>query len=296
MIQAWISALRLRTLPLALAGIIMGSFVAAHHQGFRWEVLTLAALTAIFLQIVSNLANDYGDSIHGADSQARQGPSRAVQTGAITAAAMWRAVMLFALLALLSGLLLLWVALQTWQDFLAFLGLGLLAILAAITYTAGRRPYGYVGLGDLSVLIFFGLVAVGGTYYLHTHQWHWGVLLPALSSGLFATAVLNVNNIRDIASDTLAGKRSLPVRMGRLWAVRYHAALLLLGFGGGVAYVFAQGLSPWAWLFVLSAPLFWKQWQGVATHTEAAAIDPYLKQTALTTLLFVVLLGLGGLL
>ena len=155
--SAWIEASRPRTLPLALASIFLGSFLAAYNERFTWEVLLLASLTTIFLQVLSNLANDYGDSIHGADSAEREGPSRSVQAGHISASAMRRAMILFGILSFVSGVWLLWIALEfRWQELPFFLGLGILAIIAAITYTSGSRPYGYAGLGDISVFLFFG--------------------------------------------------------------------------------------------------------------------------------------------
>ena len=158
--EAWLHAVRLRTLPLALASIFAGSFIAAWQNSFRWEILVLASLTTVFLQILSNLSNDYGDSVHGADSIDRQGPVRAVQSGLITLPEMKKAMYLFGALSLISGLSLLYLAVQDLQIFLLFLGLGLAAIWASITYTSGKNPYGYAGLGDLSVFIFFGLLGV----------------------------------------------------------------------------------------------------------------------------------------
>ena len=206
MVKAWLSAFRLRTLPLALASIGMGTFLAASFESMQPKVFLLSALTTIFLQILSNLANDYGDSIHGADSISRKGPQRAVQSGQISSKAMYVAIILFVFLSFTSGVWLLIEATNSWQTFGLFLILGILAIIASITYTAGSNPYGYIGLGDISVLIFFGWVAVLGTFYLHTQFIDWWIILPASSCGFFATAVLNLNNIRDIESDKLAGK------------------------------------------------------------------------------------------
>ncbi|SHJ63384.1 1,4-dihydroxy-2-naphthoate prenyltransferase [Hymenobacter daecheongensis DSM 21074] len=293
--QAWISAFRPRTLPLALASILTGGFLAASHGQFRPVVVGLAALTTILLQILSNLANDYGDSQNGADSVHREGPQRAVQSGAISPAQMKRGMSLFGLLSLLSGLGLLWVALGTagtWI-FLTFLVLGLSAIWAAVNYTAGAKPYGYAGLGDLSVFTFFGLVGVCGTYYLQTRMLPLTVLLPAAALGCFATAVLNVNNIRDIRSDELAGKITIPVRLGPVRARRYHWLLLLLGFGCAVVYVTLTYHSPWQWLFVLAAPLLVRNARAVGQRQESMQLDPLLKQMALTTLVFTLLFGVG---
>ncbi|GAA4011466.1 1,4-dihydroxy-2-naphthoate polyprenyltransferase [Hymenobacter fastidiosus] len=293
--KAWVSAFRPRTLPLALASILTGGFLAASHGQFRASVVGLAALTTILLQILSNLANDYGDSQNGADSVHREGPQRAVQSGAISPAQMRRGMGVFGLLSLGSGLGLLWVALGTAGAgaFLAFFGLGLAAIWAAVNYTAGAKPYGYAGLGDVSVFTFFGLVGVGGTYYLQTRTLPLAVLLPAAALGCFATAVLNVNNIRDIRSDELAGKITIPVRLGPVQARRYHWLLLLLGFGCAVVYVALTYHSPWQWLFLLSAPLLLLNARRVWQRQESMQLDPLLKQMALTTLVFTVLFGVG---
>ena len=296
--QAWISAFRPRTLPLALSSILTGGFLAAARGQFNGLVFGLAFLTTILLQILSNLANDYGDSQNGADSVHREGPMRAVQAGHITAAQMKNAMLLFGLLALFTGLALLWVALglaAVWVTGCFFL-LGVSAIWAAINYTAGARPYGYAGLGDVSVFIFFGLVGVCGTYYLQTQALPWPVLLPAASLGCFATAVLNVNNIRDIRSDKLAGKITLPVRLGPEPARYYHWLLLMVGFVTAAGYVLLAYRSPWQWLFLLTAPLLLRNGLQVWRRREPGQLDPLLKQMALTTLAFTLLFGIGQLL
>lgn len=296
--KAWLSAARPRTLPLALASIGMGSFLAASVGAFSLRVFLLCAFTTIFLQVLSNLANDYGDSVHGADSQERQGPKRAVQSGVITARQMRTAMILFALLSLFTGIWLLYEALKdaSARTIGLFFGLGLCAIAAAVTYTAGKRPYGYAGLGDVSVLLFFGLLGVLGTYYLHAKSLSPLLVLPALSCGFFATAVLNVNNIRDIESDRKAGKKSIPVRLGREAAVRYHWLLLGAGLLCAVAYVALTYASPWQLLFLVTLPLLGRNARAVYQNRTAAALDPYLRQMALTTLLFVLTFGLGQLL
>jgi 1,4-dihydroxy-2-naphthoate octaprenyltransferase len=291
----WISALRPRTLPLALASILTGGFLAKANGQFNGAVVALAALTTILLQILSNLANDYGDSQNGADSVHRQGPQRAVQSGAITPAEMKRAMWAFGLAALASGIALLLVALGfagVWV-LLAFFVLGLSAIWAAVNYTAGSNPYGYAGLGDISVFLFFGIVGVCGTYFLQTQTLPLAVLLPAAALGCFATAVLNVNNIRDIVSDKLAGKITVPVRLGPQHARRYHWLLLLLGVGAATVYVALTYHSPWQWLFLLSLPLFLFNGRQVWARQESMKIDPLLKQMAMSTLAFTLLFGLG---
>ncbi|MET4108251.1 1,4-dihydroxy-2-naphthoate polyprenyltransferase [Hymenobacter sp. UYP22] len=293
--KAWISAFRPRTLPLALASIMAGGFLAASNGQFRGSVVGLAALTTVLLQILSNLANDYGDSQNGADSVHREGPQRAVQSGAISPEQMKRGMGLFGALSLVSGVALLWVALgavAVWVT-AAFFVLGLSAIWAAVNYTAGSKPYGYAGLGDLSVFIFFGMVGVCGTYFLQAGNLPLPVLLPAAALGCFATAVLNVNNIRDIRSDELAGKITIPVRLGPQRARVYHVVLLTAGLVCAVLYVVLTYHSPWQWLFLLSGPLLARNAAAVWQRQDSMQLDPLLKQMALTTLVFTLLFGLG---
>ncbi|GAA4835077.1 1,4-dihydroxy-2-naphthoate polyprenyltransferase [Algivirga pacifica] len=271
----------------------MGSFLAAGLGLFQWDVFLLCSLTTIFLQILSNLANDYGDSIHGADSAEREGPSRAVQSGAISMKAMKNAMILFGILSFVTGIVLLYISLTSMEEFLYFLGLGVLAIIAAITYTAGKKPYGYAGLGDISVMIFFGWVGVVGTFYLQAKQIPLSYFLPASSMGLLAVAVLNVNNIRDINSDIKAGKKSMPVRLGRRKARIYHWFLLLGAVLSAIIFVVLnyKGWPQWAFLLVL--PLIFINGRAVQTKEKAAELDPYLKQMALTSLVFMLVFGLG---
>ncbi len=269
--------------------------MAAANGYFSASVVGLCVLTTLFLQILSNLANDYGDSKHGADSVHREGPMRAVQAGHIQAEQMKKGMLVFSLLSLMSGLLLLWVAFGTegLLLFVLFLVLGLASIWAAINYTAGDKPYGYAGLGDVFVFVFFGLVGVLGTYFLQAQALQPSVILPALICGFFSTAVLNVNNIRDINSDTLAGKRSIPVRLGPKRARVYHLLLLLGGVASAFAYVLLNYQTLWQFLFVLALPLVLANAVNVWRKQTSKELDPYLKQMALTTLLFVLLFGVG---
>ena len=297
-LKSWLSAFRLRTLPLALSSIGMAAFMAGVVHQFSGKVFAFSVLTTILLQVLSNLANDYGDSIHGADHEdsGRKGPQRAVSSGAISSKAMFNALILFTVLSLVSGLCLLYVSFgELNPKFLFFFALGILAIVAAIKYTAGKNPYGYAGLGDISVFIFFGLVGVLGSYYLHTNTFAPLLILPAISCGLFATAVLNVNNIRDITSDLKAGKMSIPARLGRPKAVIYHAVLLMTGFLSAIMYVMFTYQSMWNWLFLIVLPLLITNLKAVVQKEDPAALDPYLKQMALTTLLFVLSFGMGQL-
>ena len=274
----------------------MGAFLASYADVFRWDIFLLCILTTVFLQILSNLANDYGDSIHGADHADRKGPSRAVQSGAIQPRTMLKAIVLFSILSFSSGMTLLFVSFGfQWEAILFFLALGLLSIGAAITYTVGRRPYGYLGLGDLSVLIFFGFIGVMGSYYLFAKEISWLEVLPALSMGLLAVAVLNVNNIRDIDSDRMAGKFSIPVRLGRSKANAYHWMLLVLAVVAALVYTALIYQSPWQLLFLLAIPLLLVNGSAVTTR-PSDRLDPYLRQMAMSALLFVLLFGVGLLL
>ncbi len=296
--KAWLGALRLRTLPLALACIMLGAFLAAADGVLHWGVVSLCVVTAVFLQILSNLANDYGDSVHGADHGEREGPQRAVQSGIITAQEMKRAMGLFAALSAVSGLALVLAAFGwgTLPLVLLFLLLGAASIWAAVNYTAGKNPYGYAGLGDLFVLVFFGLVGVLGTYFLQALSLQWTLLLPAASAGLMAVAVLNVNNIRDIASDAQAGKRTIPVRLGPMKARIYHWLLLSAAFVLAGLYGVVTFHSVWQFLFVLALPLILWQGTAVTRTTDPLKLNPLLKQMVFIALIFDFLLGLGQIL
>ncbi len=293
--KAWIKAFRLRSLPLAIACISMGSILAATSGQMKWGVFILSLITTICLQILSNLANDYGDAASGLDGDQRVGPKRSVQSGEITSKAMFNAVIVFSVLSLISGIALIAVGVGFSVKFVVFLLVGLLAIAGAIKYTMGKNPYGYAGLGDLSVFIFFGIVGVMGTYFLHTKTIDWLSVLPAMSCSFFAVAVLNVNNIRDIESDRLSGKISLPVRIGRDRAVIYHYAILLAGVLCSSIYVVIHYEGLFQLLFLIILPFLYKNATAVRSFTDADRLDPYLKQMALTTLLFVVTFGVGQL-
>ncbi len=274
----------------------MAGFLAAANGRFNGSIFLLCCLTTIFLQVLSNLANDYGDSMNGADHAGRKGPQRAVQSGAISAKQMKTAVIVLTILSLVSGIGLLLLAFGLdWSALLFFFALGLLCIAAAIAYTVGRKPYGYAGLGDLSVLIFFGLVGVMGSLYLFTREVTWAEVFPALCCGFFSIAVLNINNIRDIESDREAGKYSIPVRIGKEKAIVYHWVLLIAGFVSAFAYTLLHYQSPWQFLFVPVVGLMARNGLAVS-KLPSEQLDPWLRQMAVSTLLFVLTFGIGLLL
>jgi 1,4-dihydroxy-2-naphthoate octaprenyltransferase len=297
--RSWLQAARLRTLPLASAGVLTGTALAAYVGAFRLDLFIWALLTALLLQVLSNFANDLGDSQHGADSSHRRGPQRAVQSGAISRRAMWRAVILTGLAAFGSGIYLLYLAFfsgtnPNYRAFFTLLGIGLLAIIAAINYTMGKRPYGYLGLGDLSVWLFFGLIAVGGTYFLFTGRLHGVIWGAAAAIGFWSVGVLNLNNMRDMESDRLAGKYSLPVRMGYAAARRYHAFLIVGGMLGMLLSAVMLPESPQQFIFLLTYPLFIIHLKKVWNTPEPSHLDPFLKQLALSTFLCALLFTVGA--
>lgn len=293
--KIWIQAFRLRTLPLALSSVALGSFVAYYDGAFNPKVAILAGLTTLFLQILSNLANDYGDFIHGVDNDGRTGPRRAVQSGMITPLAMKAAVLIFIGLSLFTGLWLIYEGLkgQAISVNMLFLILGLGAIAAAVRYTIGKNPYGYSGLGDLFVFLFFGLAGVMGTYYLHAHTLNWEILLPAAAMGFLATGVLNLNNMRDRENDRQSGKYTLVVRMGIEKARWYHLFLLMGSVAAGLAYMIINYHSPFQMLFLITIPLLWLNISGVFHNRIPEELDPYLRKLALASLLFSLSFGIG---
>ncbi|MBS2098603.1 1,4-dihydroxy-2-naphthoate polyprenyltransferase [Carboxylicivirga linearis] len=294
-VKAWITAFRLRTLPLAFSSILAGSFVAEFYNCFQWPVLLLALFTTLFLQILSNLANDYGDTVNGADHEGRLGPQRMVQSGMITLSQMRIAIVIFSVLSFLSGIGLIYISFGGFIQlrFLLFLLLGMAAIAAALKYTMGSNPYGYKGLGDFYVLVFFGLTGVGGTYFLHSNNWDWTLLLPAFSIGFLSTGVLNVNNMRDIKSDQVAGKRTLVVKIGLNSAKVYHYSLIILSVVLLVVFSIINKFSLLSYLYLAGVPLLFLHMKAIKNAKVADDFDPQLKKLALSTLVLVLLFGLG---
>jgi 1,4-dihydroxy-2-naphthoate octaprenyltransferase len=291
----WLKAFRLRTLPLALSATILGSFLGFADGTFKWGVFVFGSLTTLFLQILSNLANDYGDARKGTDNEQRLGPLRVTQAGLVSQIQMRRMIGAFVFLCLISGSLLIWSGLRDGNRILyaLFFLLGFAAIFAAIKYTIGKRPYGYLGLGDLMVFVFFGILGVAGTYFLHAGSIHWAILLPASSVGLLSVGVLNLNNMRDHENDALNGKYTLVVRMGVNWAKAYHVILLGTAFLFALSYTILRFESYLQLLLLVPVPLLVSDVKKVITNTVPLELNAELKKLAVATLLFSLFFGLG---
>lgn len=290
----WINAFRLRTLPLAFSCIIMGSGLAMADGQFNLTVFTLALVTTLFLQILSNLANDYGDFVKGTDNEDRVGPDRTMQSGLITKHEMINAMWIIAFLCSVFGVWLIYegtLGLDLKKAGL-FAILGLTAMGAAVKYTMGKNPYGYAGLGDIFVFLFFGWLGVLGSYFLHTHSFQWNLLLPASTIGLFTTAVLNINNMRDHEPDAQSGKNTLVVRIGIEKAKTYHQSLIFGGLLLALAFVIPSS-NIFHYLFLVTTPLFIGFVKSIKSRSDFENYDPFLKKQAIATFLFTVLFVLG---
>jgi len=291
----WIEAFRLRTLPLALSSAVLGSFLAYADGQFNPTVFGLAISTTVLLQILSNLANDFGDSQNGVDNAGRLGPVRTVQSGKISKTEMKRLIIIFIILSLLSGGLLIFKGIKSANIglIILFFILGIASIVAAIKYTIGKNPYGYSGFGDLFVFIFFGLIGVCGTYFLHTNQFHFILLLPAASIGFLSAGVLNLNNMRDIENDAASGKKTLVVRMGSANAKLYHTLLIVFSLVLSLIYVVETWQSVYQLMFLLSVfPLGFHLYEVFKNHVPQK-LNKQLKVLALTTFFFSVMYSLG---
>jgi len=290
----WINAFRLRTLPLAFSCIIMGSGLAMADGQFNLTVFTLALVTTLFLQILSNLANDYGDFVKGTDNEDRVGPDRTMQSGLITKHEMINAMWIIAFLCSVFGVWLIYegtLGLDLKKAGL-FAILGLTAMGAAVKYTMGKNPYGYAGLGDIFVFLFFGWLGVLGSYFLHTHSFQWNLLLPASTIGFFTTAVLNINNMRDHEPDAQSGKNTLVVRIGIEKAKTYHQSLIFGGLLLALAFVIPSS-NIFHYLFLVTTPLFIGFVKSIKSRSDFENYDPFLKKQAIATFLFTVLFVLG---
>lgn len=290
MIKNWIVAMRLRTLPLAAAGILAGSAGLKPAIGSSW-IFVLALLTAIALQIFSNLANDYGDFQNGADGKDRVGPARMVQSGKITAEQMKRGLYISGAIAFALGILLLnevFVMKKNWLGFGVYLGIGIAAIRAAFKYTAGKNPYGYKGLGDLFVFLFFGVVSVLSMSYFLVGTIGVVSVLNTIIVGMLSMAVLHLNNLRDHVSDAKAGKRTLVVKLGFENGKRLHFVWLGSAFFAAVAEAFIT-TSHYAF-YLLPFVILVVHAKKVYTCPNPQHLDSELKKVALSTFAIALLL------
>ena len=300
----WIEAARLRTLPLSVSGIILGSFYAMSESIFNWKIVISALSTTLLLQILSNFANDYGDGIKGTDNEDRVGPKRAIQSGVISPKAMKRALYLTSVLTMISAVVLIYFSFKdTNLGFsLFFLFLGALAVASAIRYTVGNTAYGYRGYGDVFVFVFFGLVSTLGVSFMILKEIDPLLILPAFAIGFLSVGVLNLNNMRDEESDRKAGKNTIVVKIGGANAKKYHyflvvsAMLLFVVFTA--IFDFTKDNDPEnfnfdLYLFVVIYIPLAKHLVRVSKNTEPRALDPELKKLAISTFLISVILALS---
>lgn len=296
--SVWISAMRLRTLPLSISGIILASCFAHYNGVFNWTICILAILTTLSFQILSNFANDYGDGVKGTDNADRIGPERVLQSGKISAEELFNAIKLNILISICLASLLIFFAFGVKYFFLTlvFFLLGVASVIAAMRYTIGNKAYGYRGFGDIFVFIFFGLVSVIGCYVLFAKRIDHIAFLPACTIGLLSAAVLNLNNMRDRIPDAKSKKITLAVRLGDKKSKIYHTiliitAIILSGLFGILYYTNPTNFM----FFVAYIPLF-VHLNNVNKNKDPKLLDPELKKLALTTFLLAILTGIGHLL
>lgn len=291
----WIQAARLRTLPLSVSGIILGSAYAQYTGYFRWEIFVLAILTTLGFQILSNFANDYGDGVKGTDNETRIGPERAIQSGVISVKQMKNGIILTSILTFLIAVLLIYVAFGKENFFYSvlFLVLGIASIVAALKYTMGSSAYGYRGLGDIFVFLFFGLLSVLGCYFLYSKMFDWTLVLPACAVGLLSTGVLNLNNMRDEISDRASNKNTLAVKIGGKKAKIYHFVIVILALVFLVIFSFLKDFKAIQYLFLLGFIPVLLHLKRIYNYQNPKEYDPELKVLALSTFLISVLLSVG---
>ena len=297
-IKAWLNAARLRTLPLSVSGIIVGSGLAAVLGKWDGLIFSLAMLTTIGFQVISNFANDLGDSQKGADNDNRVGPKRTIQAGLLSQKEMKVGIFITALISILSAISLIYISAENLssQALFIYLVLAGLCVLAAITYTVGKNAYGYRGLGDLMVFIFFGLVSVLGVFMLYGLSFEWLALFPAITIGLWSTAVLNLNNLRDIENDRKSKKNTLIVQLGFKKGKIYHAFLIIGGALMWWSTVYLLAITTDNFILFLSlipSVLLFIHLKKVFLTSMPASLDPELKKVALLTFFSAVLFSLA---
>ena len=287
--------MRLRTLPLSVSGILIGSCFSYYNGHFNWWILTLAILTTISLQVLSNLANDYGDGVKGTDNEDRVGPTRAIQSGEITPDEMLDAIKFNIIVVIIFTLSLLWAAFGATQILflLLFIILGGLSVYAALNYTMGDSPYGYRALGDVFVFIFFGLLSTIGSYVLYMQTVDHVVILPAIALGFLSMGVLNLNNMRDLKEDTKVRKITLAVKLGIKRAKQYHYFLIVGAMFISVVFSILYYVEPYNFLFLIAFIPFIVHLKKIKKAEKPDDFDSQLKILALSTFLFALLLGVG---
>lgn len=293
-LKASIKSMRLRTLPLSLAGVILGVTLAADNTEVSPWTAALIFLTTVCLQILSNLSNELGDTLSGTDTADRQGPQYALGSGAMTIGDIKKLIGIFIGLCVVSGLAMIQVSFGSIfkTESICLEVLGAAAIVGAMKYTLGKNPYGYRGLGDVSVFIFFGLVSVLGGYYVAARELPPLImLLPASAIGCFSVGVLNVNNIRDMKTDAV-NRVTVAIKLGMRGARIYQTILIVLGWALMLAFCAAYDFAPGHYIFIITLPLYIKHLQGVWTRRERA-LDPMLPMLVISTFFLSILAGAG---
>ncbi|MCK9500513.1 MAG: 1,4-dihydroxy-2-naphthoate octaprenyltransferase [Lascolabacillus sp.] len=293
--KQWISAFRLRTLFLAVATVILGSGLSIYEDKFNISVFIFALLLAVSIQILANLANDLGDYLKGTDTTGkREGPTRALQGGAISVREMKYAVIIFIVICLFSGIVLVSLAYPyiNGTNALILLVTGLLCILAALFYTMGKNAYGYKGWGDLFAFFFFGPVPVIGTYFLHTHDFTHIPVLPAVGIGIISTMILNINNMRDMDNDRSSGKHTVAVKLGLPKSKMYHTILTMASFFCFLSFNNIYEPSPWyRYIYLIFFLTLFKILIGIQ-RKKGSELDPFLKPTALSGFIIAVVFSI----
>lgn len=294
-VKPWISAFRLRTLPLSISGIVVGACFAHYNGKFDVYILIFAILVAISLQVLSNLANDYGDGVKGTDNLNRVGPARAVQSGLITPEEMFEGIKFNVLVVIILTVCLLFVAFGSRYILytLLFMMLAGLSVYAALKYTIGESAYGYRGRGDIFVFVFFGFVSVMGSYFLFTKQIDHHIVLPSISLGLLSVGVLNLNNMRDIESDRASNKITLAVKLGKQNAKRYHVALIITAIAVSILFSILYFTSFYSLIFYIAFIPLMIHLNSIIKAKTPDDFDSQLKVLSLSTFLFAVFLAVG---
>lgn len=299
----WVEAARLRTLPLSVSGIIVGSMYALAYptanvltptEVFNWQLFGFAILTTLGLQVLSNFANDYGDGIKGTDNEDRVGPKRAIQSGVISPEAMKRAIIITSVLTFISAVLLIYFAFgeNNIGYSIFFLILGILAIASAIRYTVGNTAYGYRGYGDLFVFVFFGLVSTLGVNFLYSKELDYKLFLPAIAIGFLSVGVLNLNNMRDEESDRKSGKNTIVVKIGGAKAKKYHYFLVISAMILVLVFAILNNFQFDQYIFIVAYFPLTSHLITVYKNKDSRMLDPELKKLAISTFLLSVLLSL----